>query len=248
MTWQIGLNNSFAYVINGLLKELTMRETVGMIAIIFDVDGTLVESFDLDSRCYMMAVKEILGDIYIRSDWGDYTHVTDVGIMLEILDDNNLTDTCLVEKVRMRFGQLVKQHLENGGTCDSKSGARQLFKKLQSHNLVKIGIATGGWEHTARLKLQHAGFPIEKEPIVSSDFSMNRMEIMRKCLSQLNGYGVYDKVVYIGDGEWDLASSAELGWQFIGIGERLKGKCHYWIHDFSDNDLFFSMSQIPFFQ
>jgi FMN phosphatase YigB (HAD superfamily) len=39
--------------------------------------------------------------------------------------------------------------------------------------------------------------------------------------------------VYFGDGEWDLAAARALGWRFVGVGSRLKGKCPDWIADFS---------------
>ena len=40
--------------------------------------------------------------------------------------------------------------------------------------------------------------------------------------------------VYVGDGEWDLEATEKLGWEFIGVGERLKGECDVWVPDLSD--------------
>ena len=45
----------------------------------FDVDGTLVESYDFDGKCYVDAVYSVLGH-HLNSDWRKYNNVTDAGI------------------------------------------------------------------------------------------------------------------------------------------------------------------------
>lgn len=97
----------------------------------------------------------------------------------------------------------------------------------------------GGWSHPAKLKLQHAGFELKDMVFVSSDDSEERIEIMKKCLSRLGGS--FERVVYFGDAEWDLNASNSLGWDFIGVGPRLRGKCGVWIKDFSDYDTIFKI-------
>jgi hypothetical protein len=37
--------------------------------------------------------------------------------------------------------------------------------------------------------------------------------------------------VYVGDGEWDRRACEQLGWGFIGVGERLRGGCERWVPD-----------------
>ena len=53
--------------------------------IVFDVDGTLVESDEFDGVLYAKAVRDVL-DIDVDEDWSSYRHVTDSGILEEILD------------------------------------------------------------------------------------------------------------------------------------------------------------------
>ena len=48
-----------------------------MEAVIFDIDGTLLESGSVDERLYDSAIRSVLGPIRIRDWWCDYTHVTD---------------------------------------------------------------------------------------------------------------------------------------------------------------------------
>ena len=71
-----------------------------MIATIFDIDGTLIESFGFDGDCYINAVKEVLGEVHIYDDWGKYEKVTDSGILSQIMKENGINDNACVEKVK----------------------------------------------------------------------------------------------------------------------------------------------------
>ena len=210
-----------------------------MIATIFDIDGTLVESFDFDGASYVSAIREVLGEIYIDDDWSKYKNVTDSGMLREIMEENKIQEDGQIEEIRKKFGELIEQYLENGGECRPTKGAISLIDKLLSNQHYKIGIATGGWKHTAKMKLRHAGFSLKNTVLFSSDNSDERVEIMKKCLSALgNGF---HRVVYVGDAVWDIQATKRLGWHFIGVGPRLKGKCECWVEDFSNCDTFMRM-------
>ena len=210
-----------------------------MIATIFDIDGTLVESFGFDDACYVSAVREVLGDVYIHDDWSQYKNVTDTGSLRQIMEENKIQEVGQVEEVRTKFGELIRQYLQNGGKCLPKGGAIHLINKLLAAEDYEVGFATGGWRHTAKMKLQHAGFNLGNTVLTSSDDSDERAVIMKKCLLQL-GHG-FQRVVYIGDAEWDMQATEKLGWHFIGVGARLKGKCEYWVEDFSSYNTFMKM-------
>jgi len=94
---------------------------------------------------------------------------------------------------------------------------------------VKLGIATGGWGHTARLKLASAGLPVNDIPMYSSDDADTRTQIMLQVKEKL-GTDV-KKFLYIGDAVWDLMAAEKLGWEFIGVGDRLKNKCKFLVPD-----------------
>ena len=210
-----------------------------MIATIFDIDGTLVENFGFDDACYISAIREVLGEVYIHNDWSKYKNVTDTGSLRQIMEENGIQEKGQIKEVRTRFGELVRQHLQNGGKCRPKEGAIHLINKLLAAEDYKVGFATGGWRHTATMKLRHTGFSLENTVLTSSDDGDERVVIMKKCLLQL-GHS-FQRVVYIGDAEWDIQATQTLGWHFIGVGARLKGKCEFWIEDFSSYDTFIKM-------
>ena len=210
-----------------------------MIATIFDIDGTLVESFDFDGTSYVSAIREVLGEVCIHDDWSQYKNVTDTGILRQIMKKNKIQEEGQIEEIRKKFGELIEQYLENGGECRPKKGAIFLLNKLLSNQHYKIGIATGGWRHSAKMKLRHAGFDLRNTVLFSSDDSDERVEIMKKCLSALGDR--FHRILYVGDAVWDIQATKKLGWHFIGVGTRLKGKCEFWVEDFSNHDIFMSM-------
>src|SRR5579862_9125421 len=76
--------------------------------VIFDIDGTLIDSNDFDSRFYASAVRHVLGkDVMIRPGWIDYRHVTDSGILQELCADNGIDSASYKKRVRACFGELV---------------------------------------------------------------------------------------------------------------------------------------------
>jgi phosphoglycolate phosphatase-like HAD superfamily hydrolase len=193
--------------------------------VVLDLDGTLIDSDAFDARLYRGAVCDVLGDVAIRPDWGDYEHVTDAGILAEICRENGLSFDVAEPWVRARFGERVAAYLETGGRCVPTRGAVEWLQRLANDKAFRVGIATGGWGHTAKLKLDHAGFRLGAIPICSCDSAPERVAIMAHCRSLLSGPG---PTVYIGDGDWDRRASEALGWQFIGLGERLEGGCDRW--------------------
>ena len=79
-----------------------------MIATIFDIDGTLVESFDFDGTSYISAIRDILGEVYINDDWSQYKNVTDTGILRQIMKKNKIQEKGQIGKIRKKFGELIE--------------------------------------------------------------------------------------------------------------------------------------------
>ncbi|MEM8997222.1 MAG: HAD family hydrolase [Acidobacteriota bacterium] len=201
-----------------------------MATFIFDIDGTLVESTDFDSRLYRRAVADVLGEVVIHDDWDAYRHVTDGGILRQILDENGVEDPVgAFETVKSRFVALVDRHLEDA-PCRAIPGAGAVLRTLRDAGTRRVGLATGGWGRTAVAKLRSAGLHFPEIPLFSSDHAEARTEIMRRCLEALPAPS--GPVTYVGDGPWDLRAASSLGWGFVAIGPRLEGTHRPWIRDF----------------
>lgn len=200
--------------------------------LIFDLDGTLVDSSGFEDECFIGALRDILGDVDIETDWSHYEHVTDAGILTQIVEELTDVDSDVtMREVRERFGERVKDYFNAGGLCPAIRGVNESLPRLVE-NGYRLGIATGGWRHTAELKLDRAGIDTTGLVLSTCDDAMDRVGIMANCLDRLGGGE--GKVVYFGDGPWDARATERLGWRFIGVGRRLAGKCYDSIIDFRD--------------
>ena len=78
--------------------------------VMFDIDGTLVDSDEFDGALYAQAVQSVLG-ADVDTTWSSYENVTDSGILEEILARKNhaaddLRETrALVKRRRVAVGQ-----------------------------------------------------------------------------------------------------------------------------------------------
>ena len=198
--------------------------------VIFDIDGTLVDSSSFESRLYALAVCEALGLPAIDTDWSRYEHVTDTGVVIELCRRHGAAVVERAPRARARFGELVAAHFASGGRCPAIPGAMELFARLAASGECALGIATGGWGHTAQMKLRHAGFDWDGICFASADDHHTRVGIMQHCRARLPATA---HTIYVGDGQWDRVASARLEWEFIGIGERLRGRCSTWAPDLS---------------
>lgn len=189
--------------------------------IMFDVDGTLVQSFEFDEACFIAAVKSVLGD-NLDTQWHLYPHVTDSGIL-----DHHLKRVGLMhqrdqwhKKVKQAFINNISDHLSQQ-PAQEVAGAGKLISHLKSMPNVSLSIATGGWGETARLKLASAGIDIEGIPLASANDHVDRAEIMRCALNKAGvSLQALKSVTYVGDAQWDIDTCKRLKWPLILVGER----------------------------
>ena len=193
-----------------------------MHAVILDIDGTLLESDDIDGSLYLAAVRKVLGDVRIRESWGLYCNVTDIGILEEILQDNSLPiELRTLNAVKAVFVESVARYIQTSGPFTEIPGAKDFVAGLLASPSSRIAYATGGWSESAAMKLGSAGFPMQGIPLASSDDYTDRQSIMLHALRQLGSK--FESVTYYGDGKWDETATRMLGWSFIPVGKTLGG-------------------------
>lgn len=191
-------------------------------AILFDIDGTLVESMAVDTELYFSSVTEVLGPVRIRDRLSDYNHVTDSGILAQLLDDNGRArDDAVAAAVKSVFVDKIARHIETKGPFATIDGAIEFVAGIRASGDKGVAIATGGWRESALLKLASAGFDIDGIPLVSGDDSPSRIEIMRAALARMGDD--FESVTYFGDAEWDARACQALGWNFVAVGPGLGG-------------------------
>ena len=193
-----------------------------MKAIVFDVDGTLIESMSIDSELYFSSINSVLGPVNIREDLSDYDNVTDSGILAQLIDDNGFSsEDEVAESIQAIFVESLRKHIQMVGPFPAIEGAIQMVDKVRHSANTRIAIATGAWRRSALLKLESTGFNIDGIPVATCDNSPSRIEIMRTALSRIGND--FESVTYFGDAEWDRQACQNLGWNFVAVGPDLGG-------------------------
>lgn len=102
-----------------------------------------------------------------------------------------------------------------------------------------MAIATGGWEETAKLKLQAAGIDIKECALASSSDHNSRVNIMKAAELKASSSIPFTSKTYFGDALWDKDASEFLNYRFILVGSRIDYK--YQIENFKDPDAILSI-------
>lgn len=209
--------------------------------IMFDVDGTLVDSTGFDEECFLKAA-EILFGVEISSDWNSYEYATDIGILSEAIDRYKIPgdEITLVKKFRKIFLELISEYINvNPGSVQEINGAESFLKDLTERSNCRVAIATGGWEKTARLKLKAAGIDITGCAFASSSDHYSREEIMRKAESMVYDGVPFESKIYFGDALWDKKACENINYRFILVGDRFEHEES--IQDYSNKNYMISM-------
>ena len=215
--------------------------------VMFDIDGTLLETVKIDEECFVRSLTEICGFSDVETDWSRYEHATDSGIFHEIYKAHTGRSPSVSEisRFRQHFIDLLAQASSESAFAPIP-GARQLLSDLAGSAKHRVSLATGGWRDSARLKMASAGMCFDDHPAASADDALDRKSIMRLSMQRaVERYGApFTCTVYIGDGVWDARACRALGIPFIGIGSgvhaaRLASEGAVRVfQDFSDDDLF----------
>ena len=215
--------------------------------VIFDVDGTLSLTSEVDDDCWRDAAREVLGVTSMSTDWSTYSHSTDEAIATDLIrrGTDRVSVDDLVHRVRDVFADGIRESLgRDPDLFRPVPGSPDVFKVLTDAGW-SVAIATGGWRVTAEMKLAAAGVPFSGVPAAHADDAHPREEIIsiaaRRAMVEAS-HGI--PTVYVGDGIWDVKAAARLGIGFIGIGdaasaERLRrAGAEVVLRDFSDPSSF----------
>ena len=212
--------------------------------VMFDIDGTLVDSTGFDAELFSSAVREVVG-IEVDENWSSYTHVTDSGILGEILERSVAENERAVayEQVKRRFVTLMEDFVPAMPSGLSPiPGAVELVHLLKTAPQVAVAIATGGWRETAELKLRAVGIEFDGLPFATSSDLTSRAEIMRLAERRAGALGPFSRKTYFGDAPWDLEATRALGYDFVAVGERVEHSCRF--SDLRDLDTILGVLQV----
>jgi phosphoglycolate phosphatase-like HAD superfamily hydrolase len=183
--------------------------------VIFDVDGTLADSVELDDRIYRATLAAVYGLDAGGGAFGAFRNVTDSGILEDLFLERfgRGPSPAEVHAFVRRFEAAIARELSAAG-CRPMPGARRLLDALRQSSRWRVELATGGFSTTARLKLAAAGIAWERA-IASADDALSREEIVGLAIER--GGGSRASTVLVGDAAWDARTARRLGIAFVGV-------------------------------
>jgi phosphoglycolate phosphatase-like HAD superfamily hydrolase len=191
--------------------------------ILFDIDGTLTQSQSIDSVVYLRTLKALFDFEQVRTDWTAYANMTDRGILHEVFAAHRGAPPTLadIDGFRSHFVAQIES-LAAKEPFREVPGAVSMLEHLRGLPDHFIGLATGGWGASARIKCRSAGVDFDAFPAASSDDAMSRTDIMTLALERVHAAcrrapADLASLIYVGDGVWDARACRKLEVPFIGI-------------------------------
>jgi len=194
-----------------------------VILLLFDLDGTLVDTSADDARLFSAALDEVAGQPVPLYSWDKYTEITAAAIAREALAPvlGRRARDGEIYQVREAQTRLWEKALE-AGELDLRPvpGAIEVFAEAQRRKGCVAAIATGGWGPAALIKLHAAGFPLDGLVIASSDDAETRQNILGTAgilAAAARGCFGFSGRVVIGDGVWDARVARAVHGGFVGV-------------------------------
>ena len=182
-------------------------------AIIFDVDGVLLELTRDEEELFFTALSRFVPTTNLSRDWNSYRIRNDDDIITEILERNALPFTCKAN-VMNHYVNTLQAALQNTLQSVEIKGARQLLESL--HNTATLGIATANLKAAASLRLQQAGlWPFVADHAEGADGGGHKSEILARLLHRLALPP--SQVIFIGDNINDVEAGIDNAVHFIGF-------------------------------
>jgi phosphoglycolate phosphatase-like HAD superfamily hydrolase len=218
---------------------------------IFDIDGTLTDTSAMDNHCFERALTEVFGFGETAHEWHNCPHVSDSGLMQFVFEKQfgRHPHDEEISRFQAHFLDLMHQAVTvEPHTAAPIKGAIAAFSNLLDETNWAVAIATGCWQASAHFKLRQASVPFADVPLAHSDHFPAREDILTDAVTQAESHYQtnFERVVYIGDGLWDVRTTRNLRMPFVGIAEgaradglRAEGAGHV-LPDYTDYPLFFA--------
>jgi phosphoglycolate phosphatase-like HAD superfamily hydrolase len=186
--------------------------------IIFDIDDTLTKSEYQHQLAYVNTMKEF-GITEINQNWKEYKHHTDSYILKKNYEKNfsKKFDLSFIEGFENRMMELIISLKK----VSEIKGAKSVIDYFNGRTDYVISFATGSLLKPAFIKLNQSGIKYNKELVVGSNGIYDREGIVEKAIERAKDFhqvNLFDNIIAVGDGIWDLKTAQNLGLHFIGIG------------------------------
>ena len=154
--------------------------------LVFDLDGTLTATDEVDTRCFIEAFADA-GFDEIDTDWGNYEHTTDAGIAAEIFAAalGRLPSSAELDSVKRRLETLLaREASRTPASFEEIPGASALLEEIAAASHYCAALATGAWAVSAEIKLVASGLRNHGLPAATADDAVSRVDIVNRAIDR----------------------------------------------------------------
>jgi len=183
--------------------------------LLFDIDGTLINTGGLGLLAMKNAVTECLGDARLLEGCS-FAGKTDRSIIYGIIRRAGLKDNAAQKagQIYKRYVELLKPALAKAENFFVYPHAADILQQLSHDPAVELALLTGNLEQSARLKLEHASLWHYFHWGVFGDVSEDRNDLAHKALGIITEKDkVTDprRIIVIGDTVSDIRCGQAIG-------------------------------------
>ena len=204
--------------------------------IVFDIDGTLIDSVTGYHDVITKAMTA-LGVEKIDTNFNVLKHHTD-SYALKYNYENFFKEE-LPLTLLDAFEKQIVYYLKQQPSTTAINGSKNLLYELENSEYA-IAFATGSLPESAIFKMNQAGLPMNHLLLATSKTSFTREGFVLDAIERAKAYykvSEFEEIISIGDGVWDLKTAQNLNLEFIGIGAQNKATMlangmQHWIEGF----------------
>ena len=186
-------------------------------AVIFDVDGPLLDLTPAESAAFFAPFEEEFGLTGLSDDWDSYRLRNDVEICREILEKADLSaDEPTMAGLQARYLAELETIYARGEDVVPIPGALNLLENLSKIKGLALGTATANLESAAKLRLKRVQmWDFVKNWHSGAEGGGAKRDILARVLRRMNLPP--ERVIFLGDNLNDLDAAQANGTNFIGF-------------------------------
>lgn len=190
--------------------------------ILFDIDGTLLLSKRAGLRAMQTAARELYGD-HVTFDGVDFAGRLDPLIWNDVAANHGIDAEVEHDRFRQAYARHLRILFDQEALARLLPGVKELIEALQQREAITLGLLTGNYPETGRMKIETAGLDPDIFPVAAWGCDAeSRSELtpvaMRKY-EALQGQAIEaDQVIVIGDTIHDVLCATDHGCRSLAVG------------------------------
>lgn len=192
--------------------------------VLFDIDGTLLRSQGAGVGAMQRTFDELYPGRGISMEGVPIAGRLDTLIVGDVLRKYGIEATCADEaRFRGRYAELLEARLADGvAAVRLMPGVAELVQRLAATPELAVGLLTGNWAQTARLKIVAAGLEWERFPFgaFAGDGALRRdlPPVAMRRFAEARGRAIAaERVVVIGDTPLDVDCAKHNGCRALAV-------------------------------